>query len=170
MTVRGAGAWRTKAQGWRELGMFPNCTMGGGVCVAKGHSCTVPGEASGPEVATGRCTLALSQQTQRGSGRGGSWRRAAGSREGTAFHVHATRRRRNRDPSWAAQGQQALGDSRWHSSSPAAAATPPTALAAGIWSSRHHEEQHNWNDVHPIFSKEGLLLLRVLGLLGLLHL
>lgn len=37
-----------------------------------------------------------------------------------------------------------------HSCSPAAAPTPTAALATGIWSSRHHEEQHNWNDVHPL--------------------
>lgn len=40
--------------------------------------------------------------------------------------------------------------SGWHSSSPAAAPAATAALAPGIWCSRHHEEQHNWNDVHPL--------------------
>lgn len=51
-------------------------------------------------------------------------------------------------PSWTGQGQDALEDSRCFS--PAAAPTPTTALAPGVRCSRHHEEQHNWNDVHPL--------------------
>lgn len=57
--------------------MFPNCMVewgGAGLvlkqgtqCHMAGHSSTAPRKAGGPEVATGRCTLALSQK--RGSER-----------------------------------------------------------------------------------------------------
>lgn len=55
-------------------------------------------------------------------------------------------------------------------SAAAAAASTTAALAPRVRSSRHHEEQNHRNDVHPVFGKEGLLLLGVLGFLRLLHL
>lgn len=100
--------------GWRELGKFPKCMAGrggagrGGVaagCLTEGHSATwwdtaaVPREAG--ELATGRCTQALSQQEQRltqGQNEGLTGR-PEGSWEGTASHSHAVGRWRDRNSS-----------------------------------------------------------------------
>lgn len=76
------GAWGAKAQrlerAWHVPKLYGGVGQGraGGCLVDKGtqyhmvgHRCTKSREASGPEVAIGRYTPALSQQEQKGSGR-----------------------------------------------------------------------------------------------------
>lgn len=121
-------------------------------CSAKGHGAARqdPGtQHPGKPWAAGLQEVHLAQSAQREEGE-------EGPQEGqrllarAAFHDHATGGGGTGTSSWACQGQEGLGDSRWYSCSPAAAPTPAAALAPGVWCSRHHEEQHNRNDVHPL--------------------
>lgn len=129
--------------------------VGQGYCMfSKGHSATWqdivaqhPGKLVGLRWLQGGAPwLSAKREAQRENEGPARRLRASGKGEPSTFMQYGDRG--TGTPSWTGQGQDALEDSRCFS--PAAAPTPTAALAPGVRCSRHHEEQHNWNDVHPL--------------------